>query len=258
MYYRGANAALLLYDITNSDTFDDVRGWLEGVWCHNSTYLRQLTILSPTELKKNCSPDLIIYIVGSKADLHRQRQVTSDRVRLSLARWFPPPHPPSPPTPPAPQLSTTLSYIRPRFTSFTTSRSIPANSLAPKAQDDNTLSRPSELRRSTTAFPRASAIANGHAGVDEPLRRANSSNAAGSPRRQKFLDSDRAPPIFPGSRFGSHFGLRAGVPANAVGGDGSSNSVPEEDEDGDDNMEWGLEKGMSLFEVSAKDDYGKP
>lgn len=30
MYYRGANAALLLYDITNSSTFDDVRGWLEG------------------------------------------------------------------------------------------------------------------------------------------------------------------------------------------------------------------------------------
>ena len=30
MYYRGANAALLLYDITNAATFDDVRGWLEG------------------------------------------------------------------------------------------------------------------------------------------------------------------------------------------------------------------------------------
>ena len=30
MFYRGANAALLLYDITNSSTFEDVRGWLEG------------------------------------------------------------------------------------------------------------------------------------------------------------------------------------------------------------------------------------
>jgi GTPase SAR1 family protein len=30
MYYRGANAALLMYDITNRATFDDVRGWLEG------------------------------------------------------------------------------------------------------------------------------------------------------------------------------------------------------------------------------------
>ena len=31
MYYRGANAALLLYDITNAATFEDVRGWLEGM-----------------------------------------------------------------------------------------------------------------------------------------------------------------------------------------------------------------------------------
>ncbi len=30
MYYRGANAALLLYDITSAESFDDVRGWLEG------------------------------------------------------------------------------------------------------------------------------------------------------------------------------------------------------------------------------------
>lgn len=30
MYYRGANAALLLYDITNAASFEDVRGWLEG------------------------------------------------------------------------------------------------------------------------------------------------------------------------------------------------------------------------------------
>jgi hypothetical protein len=30
MYYRGAHAALLLYDITNASTFEDVKGWLEG------------------------------------------------------------------------------------------------------------------------------------------------------------------------------------------------------------------------------------
>lgn len=34
MYYRGANAALLLYDITNASTFEDVRGWLEGMFRH--------------------------------------------------------------------------------------------------------------------------------------------------------------------------------------------------------------------------------
>ena len=30
MYYRGANAALILYDITNASSFEGVRGWLEG------------------------------------------------------------------------------------------------------------------------------------------------------------------------------------------------------------------------------------
>ncbi|EJD01482.1 uncharacterized protein FOMMEDRAFT_30160 [Fomitiporia mediterranea MF3/22] len=243
MYYRGANAALLLYDITNAATFEAVRGWLE-------------------ELKKNCPSDLIIYIVGSKADLHRTRQVTSDRVRLSLATWFPPPCPPAPTPQPAPQQST-LSYIRPRFTSFTTSRSVPPNQLAPKALDDNSLSRPSELRRSTTALARQTSsniIGNGHAAESGPLKRAKSSNAAGSPVRQKLLDRDRDRSVQPmlSSRFASHFGLKTATNALVDGLDGSSNSVPEEEEEDEtfDDQEWGLEKGMSLFEVSAKDDYG--
>lgn len=41
-------------------------------------------------------------------------------------------------------------------------------------------------------------------------------------------------------------------------GSSSSNSYQEEDEDADDadDREWGLEKGMELFEVSAKDATG--
>jgi hypothetical protein len=202
--------------------------------------------LRSTELKKNCSSDLIIYIVGSKADLHHLRQVTSDRVRLSLARWFPPPQPPPPPTPP--QQPSTLSYIRPRFTSFTTSRSVPVNQLAPKALDDNAISRPSELRRAISAVPRTRQ--EGAHG----LRRANSQNGtATSPQRSKLFER----PFQPASRFGgSLFGVHSGGYVDTV--DESSNSVPEEDEDDDsDTTEWGLEKGMSLFEVSAKDDFGE-
>ena len=61
------------------------------------------------------------------------------------------------------------------------------------------------------------------------------------------------------SHFSSHFGLRAGAGAYTDGLDGSSNSVPEEEDEEEaiDDQEWGLEKGMSLFEVSAKDDYGE-
>lgn len=30
MYYRKANAAMLVYDITNPESFDDLRGWVHG------------------------------------------------------------------------------------------------------------------------------------------------------------------------------------------------------------------------------------
>ena len=55
------------------------------------------------------------------------------------------------------------------------------------------------------------------------------------------------------SRFGS-FGQNAAWNDN---NDNSSNSIEEADEDADDDCpEWGLSKGMELFEVSAKDDIG--
>ncbi|TDL29752.1 ras-domain-containing protein [Rickenella mellea] len=224
MYYRGANAALLLYDITNSSTFEDVRGWLE-------------------ELRKNCTAELIIYIVGSKADLHRHRQVTSDRARLSLHRWFPPPRSPSPPPPPQPS---TLSYIRPRFTSFTPSRSVPPNSLSPMAQDDNIISRGAGLKRSITH----SAVSFS-AETSPRLARSNSTNTAVPPRPKKPHERPAQ-----GSKFGRFFGPP--MAWNELG-DSSSNSLPEEEEDDEDTVddrEWGLDKGMSLYEVSAKDDSG--
>lgn len=57
------------------------------------------------------------------------------------------------------------------------------------------------------------------------------------------------------SRFGSHFTQAAAWNDN---NDNSSNSIEEADEDADeDYQEWGLSKGMELFEVSAKDDIGQ-
>jgi hypothetical protein len=217
----------------------------------HASLLQTKTLAHNTELKRNCSEDLIIFIVGSKADLHRHRQVTSDRVRLSIHKWFPPPRPPSPPPTPAPQPST-LSYIRPRFTSFTSSRTAPVDTLSPKAQDDNVLTRPSEIRRSKTTHPQPRIDTSSAA-----LRRANSSNAAlSTPAAAAALRgraSDRL--IHAGPRFGSLFsgGYGAGDTLEE-----SSNSLIEEDEEDDDSddTEWGLERGMSLFEVSAKDDQG--
>jgi hypothetical protein len=181
------------------------------------------------ELKKNCPPELIIYIVGSKADLHRHRQVTSDLARLSLHNWFPPPKPPTPPPQPPPS---TLSYIRPRFTSFPGLRSPPfisTPSVSPEgpAYLDLPPNRSSGLQWSkTTAYtgPKTS----------RSLTRSTTSRPQSS-------------------RFGSS-GQNAAWNDN---NDNSSNSIEEADEDADDDSaEWGLSKGMELFEVSAKDDIG--
>ncbi|KAG5645752.1 hypothetical protein DXG03_005289 [Asterophora parasitica] len=215
MYYRGANAALLLYDITNASTFNDI------------------------QLKKNCPPELIIYIVGSKADLYRNRAVTPDLARLSLHNWFPPPRPPTPPPPPPPS---TLSYIRPRFTSFPGLRSPPATPplITPEtpAYLDLPPNRSSAPQRSKTAAqtrPRP---------TGSGVTRSNTAAVSRTPNSSRF------------SQYGPSSGGSSWIDSNET----SSNSINEDDENDDngstEEREWGLSKGMELFEVSAKDDLG--
>ncbi|KAG6833611.1 hypothetical protein H0H87_004238 [Tephrocybe sp. NHM501043] len=226
MYYRGANAALLLYDITNASTFNDIRGWLE-------------------ELKKNCPPELIIYIVGSKADLYRNRAVTPDLARLSLHNWFPPPKPPAPPPPPPPS---TLSYIRPRFTSFPGLRSPPVTPtpITPEtpAYLDLPSNRSSGLQRNKTVAQTRPRTGGGSSGSGSGgIARANSMATSRTPQSSRF----------------SLYGPSSGS-SWIDSGETSSNSINEDDEDAIDfeseDQEWGLSKGMELFEVSAKDDMG--
>ncbi|CAG8474464.1 6096_t:CDS:10 [Acaulospora morrowiae] len=56
MYYRGANAAILVYDITSDESFRDMNSWVE-------------------ELRKNMTEDLIIHVVGNKLDLAPSHRV---------------------------------------------------------------------------------------------------------------------------------------------------------------------------------------
>lgn len=176
--------------------------------------------------------------------MSRHREVTTDLARLSLHNWFPPPKPPAPPPPPAAP-SSTLSYIRPRFTSFPGLRSSPyIQSPTPSPQDtpaylDLPPNRSTALQRSkTTAQIRP--------------------KATGSLTRSSTTSTNSRTPQ--SSRFGSSYGNgNSGWNEN---GDNSSNSIDEADEDviEDDEAEreWGLSKGMELFEVSAKDDIGTP
>mmetsp|Transcript_9657 Transcript_9657/g.9444 ORF Transcript_9657/g.9444 Transcript_9657/m.9444 type:complete len:206 (+) Transcript_9657:255-872(+) len=59
IYYRDANAALLVYDITDMESFNKVRKWVK-------------------ELRSIIGNDILIAIAGNKFDLERQRGVSDE------------------------------------------------------------------------------------------------------------------------------------------------------------------------------------
>ncbi|KAJ1618322.1 ras-related protein rab-5C-like protein [Pavlovales sp. CCMP2436] len=56
MYYRGAAAAIVVYDITNRDTFARAKNWVK-------------------ELQRQGNPHIVIALAGNKADLASKRKV---------------------------------------------------------------------------------------------------------------------------------------------------------------------------------------
>ena len=61
MYYRGAKAAIVVYDITQQDTLAGAKSWI-------------------VELQKN-QPDCVIILVGNKFDLNETRTIDVDEVK---------------------------------------------------------------------------------------------------------------------------------------------------------------------------------
>ena len=73
LYYRGAHASLLCYDVTNEQSFEEMKGWLR-------------------EMRQNCdgsSDDPIIHVVGTKTDIVAEdpsrRQVPFERTIAYIA-----------------------------------------------------------------------------------------------------------------------------------------------------------------------------
>lgn len=56
MYYRGASAAIVVYDITNKDSFNGAKSWVK-------------------ELQRRGDPNVVIALAGNKADLEHKRAV---------------------------------------------------------------------------------------------------------------------------------------------------------------------------------------
>lgn len=62
MYYRGANAAVLVYDLTNFESFTDVKSWAH-------------------ELQSRVEGELMLVVVGNKTDLATERRVETDTAK---------------------------------------------------------------------------------------------------------------------------------------------------------------------------------
>lgn len=59
MYYRGAQAAIVVYDVTNTDTFARAKNWVK-------------------ELQRQANPNIVIALAGNKADLASKRAIETD------------------------------------------------------------------------------------------------------------------------------------------------------------------------------------
>ena len=70
-YYKGANGIILIYDVTNPQTFDNVKGWI-------------------SQIREEANQNVLIYIVGNKIDMREERKIkTEDGEKLAGDYGFP-------------------------------------------------------------------------------------------------------------------------------------------------------------------------
>ncbi|KAI4476422.1 PREDICTED: ras-related protein RABF2b isoform X1 [Polistes canadensis] len=62
MYYRNANAAMLVFDLTQYSSFTGIKNWV-------------------MELKRNVEEQMILAVIGNKSDLFKDRQVDAEEGR---------------------------------------------------------------------------------------------------------------------------------------------------------------------------------
>lgn len=62
MYYRNANCAVVVYDITQSASLEKARSWIR-------------------ELQRQADPSIVIALCGNKTDLDARRQVTQEEAK---------------------------------------------------------------------------------------------------------------------------------------------------------------------------------
>lgn len=61
-YYRNAVGAMVVYDITERQSFENLRKWV-------------------TELKNQCEPSVVMILIGNKCDLVEKREVKTEEAQ---------------------------------------------------------------------------------------------------------------------------------------------------------------------------------
>ena len=73
MYYRGAECAVVVYDITNEGSLEKAKAWI-------------------LELQRQADPSIVIALCGNKLDLDERRAITEEDVKkcdeLVDLMWF--------------------------------------------------------------------------------------------------------------------------------------------------------------------------
>jgi len=70
-YYRGADAVMLLYDVTNRSTLDGIRRWIDDIMLPPSPYNKDNVICDSDDDNK-----VYMILIGCKCDLNSYRKIT--------------------------------------------------------------------------------------------------------------------------------------------------------------------------------------
>ena len=68
-YYKSANGVLLIYDISNLQTYENVKNWI-------------------SQIREEANPNVIIYLVGNKIDLPKEKRVVNIEDGEKIAEEF--------------------------------------------------------------------------------------------------------------------------------------------------------------------------
>ena len=58
-YYKGANGIILVYDVTNTKTYDNIKTWI-------------------SQIREEATPNVVIYLCGNKIDMKDYRSVSTE------------------------------------------------------------------------------------------------------------------------------------------------------------------------------------